>query len=56
VATISGATRGAGALVMAAGLVWGLYFALPAPRRELLREALTSRLPWLHRALAPDPW
>jgi hypothetical protein len=56
VATISGVTRGAGVLVMAAGLVWGLYFALPAPRRELLREALTSRLPWVRRALTPDPW
>ena len=56
VAAISGAVRTLGVLSMGAGLVWGLYFALSAPRREAVREAVVSRLPWAGRALAPDPW
>jgi hypothetical protein len=56
VAAISGAVRALGVLAMVAGLLWGLCFALPSPKRERLAEAIGSRLPWTRRALGPDPW
>lgn len=45
VARVSGLTHLLGVVVMLAGLVWILYFALPVDKKEAIARRLTDRLP-----------
>ena len=50
---VSSMTHLAGVLVMLVGLLWGVYFVLPAEKRRRVQNDLTSRWPWIEPALEP---
>jgi hypothetical protein len=47
VSRVSSAVHALGVLFMLVGVVWVLYFALPALRRQRIFESLTWRWPWI---------
>jgi len=50
---VSSITHLVGVVVMLVGLLWGVYFVLPAEKRRRVQENLTSRWPWIEPALEP---
>jgi len=50
---VSSITHLVGVVVMLVGLLWGVYFVLPAQQRRSVQDHLTSRWPWIEPALEP---